>query len=72
MVEIGDYFRPGQEVPDSGIYNVAHDGEHSPRHQVIALRGDRFPRCRVFGDAVRFRLVHLAPAVDGHDLFADS
>lgn len=72
MAEIGAYFHPGQEVPESGVYNVAHDGEHTPRHQVIALRGDLFPVCRVCGQAVCFRLVHLAPAVDRHDLFAAS
>jgi hypothetical protein len=39
-------FKPGDVVPESGIYNVTHDPRHAASHQVTCIEGDRFPPCR--------------------------
>jgi YjzC-like protein len=46
MADIGDTFRPGEKVPNSGIYDVIHDGAHKDRHQVTCVKNDPFPSCR--------------------------
>ena len=46
-------YKPGQLVPISGIYNVVHIG-HRPDHEVIAIRGEEFPPCRVCRADVTF------------------
>jgi hypothetical protein len=48
-------FRPGEQVPASGVYVVAHDG-HRPEHAVTLLENEKFPPCSVCADQVRFRL----------------
>jgi hypothetical protein len=51
-------FRPGQMVPISGLYTVAHE-RHRTEHQVLAVRGDEFPACRVCKSAVRFFVAEI-------------
>jgi hypothetical protein len=46
-------YKPGQLVPISGVYTVVHIG-HRPDHEVIALRGEEFPACRVCRTSVSF------------------
>ena len=46
-------YRPGQLVPISGIYTVVHIG-HRADHEVIAIRGEEFPPCRLCGSEVVF------------------
>ncbi len=46
-------YKPGQLVPISGIYTVVHV-KHRPDHQVIAIRGDQLPHCRVCRANVTF------------------
>jgi hypothetical protein len=58
-------FVPGQMVPISGVYTVVHQ-THREEHQVIAIRGEEFPLCRVCNDQVRFRVAQLVPHVT-HD-----
>jgi hypothetical protein len=53
-------FAPGQMVPISGVYTVVHQG-HRKEHEVIAIRGEEFPLCRICNDEVRFRVVQVAP-----------
>jgi CheY-like chemotaxis protein len=48
-------FRPGEAVPESGIYKAIHARHRAP-HQVLALAGTPFPACRYCGRAVRFRV----------------
>jgi hypothetical protein len=48
-------FRPGETVPENGIYRVTHDA-HRLMHEATLLKGDRFPRCRQCKDGVRFEL----------------
>jgi hypothetical protein len=46
MASIGDEFKPGEEVPHSGIYRVIHDPRHAQEHEVTCVHGKRFPPCR--------------------------
>lgn len=46
-------YKPGQLVPISGIYTVVHIA-HRPDHEVVAIRGEEFPACRVCRVSVSF------------------
>lgn len=48
-------YRPGEYVPDSGIYRVTHE-EHRLMHEATLLAGDRFPLCKQCKRRVRFEL----------------
>jgi hypothetical protein len=53
-------FRPGQIVPQSGIYTVTHDPAHADTpHEVTVIKGRRFPTCR-HCKGIRFELAHAA------------
>ena len=61
-------FRPGEEVPKSGIYRVTHCGHHHD-HEVTCFSGERFPECHECRDGVRFALLMAAHAVWRHAHF---
>lgn len=48
-------YRPGDLVPESGVYRVTHDA-HRLMHEATLLAGDRFPLCRQCKVSVRFEL----------------
>jgi hypothetical protein len=48
-------YRPGDLVPESGVYRVTHD-LHRLMHEATLLVGDRFPLCRQCKMSVRFEL----------------
>lgn len=48
-------YRPGELVPESGIYRVTHES-HRLMHEATLLEGNRFPICRQCRDSVRFEL----------------
>jgi hypothetical protein len=58
-------FRPGDQVPVTGIYSVTHH-QHRVPHDVFATGGEAFPCCRRCGDRVSFTLVQSANRID-HD-----
>lgn len=58
-------FKPGQMVPISGLYTVVHQ-KHRAEHEVLAIRGDEFPGCRVCKDEVRFYVAQVIPYIT-HD-----
>jgi CheY-like chemotaxis protein len=65
MVRDGsETYKPGNIVPESGIYIVTHK-KHRPRHQNLLLRGQKFPRCRTCGEAVRFQPLRVAATFPG-------
>ena len=64
MATIGDIFKPGEEVPHSGIYLVIHDPAHAQPHEVTCVHGKRFPPCRGCQHP-RFKLVKAAQHIDG-------
>jgi hypothetical protein len=69
MAAIGDQFKPGQEVPHSGIYRVVHDTNHAAEHEVTCVYGKHFPPCNHCGHHVRFVLVRAAKHIELHDDF---
>jgi hypothetical protein len=69
MASAGDEFKPGEEVPHSGIYRVVHDPNHDAEHEVTCVYGKRFPPCRYCGHHVRFVLVRKAQHIDSHANF---
>jgi hypothetical protein len=52
-------------VPISGLYTVVHEG-HRAEHEVLAIRGDEFPFCRVCKSEVRFYVTQVIPYIT-HD-----
>lgn len=65
---MSEQYRPGQEVPTSGIYDVFHYN-HSIGHQVTCVKGEPFPPCRDCGHGVRFSLAVAAHHVRNHEYF---
>lgn len=65
------FFLPGATIPESGIYEVTHDGEHRATHESVMVRGDAFPFCDVCEDRVRFRVVRTAPYIFEDEDFID-
>lgn len=68
MASIGDIFKPGQDVPHSGIYRVIHDPNHAQEHEVTCAFGKKFPPCHGCVHP-RFVLVRAAHHVDTHEHF---
>ncbi len=68
MPSLGDVFKAGDQVQNSGIYRVIHDPAHDQPHEVTCLYGRRFPQCRGCQHA-RFTLVRGAESVDGNGHF---
>jgi len=56
-------FKPGEIVPQSGIYRITHDPSHTDPHEVTVIEGRRFPPCHNC-KGVRFELVHAARHID--------
>lgn len=56
-------FRPGEVVPESGIYEVLHDADHRQAHDAVMIMGNRFPSCEGCNERVRFRIVRTAPYI---------
>ena len=69
MATVGDTFKPGEKVPNSGIYDVVHDTVHHDRHQVTCVYAEPFPPCRRCGNSVRFRLAISAIHLNSHEHF---
>ena len=57
-------YRPGDPVPQTGVYRVVHDG-HRTEHEATLLNGGQFPHCTRCGDKVRFFLVRAAAPIQG-------
>ena len=56
-------FRPGQIVPESGVYRITHDAHHADMpHEVTVIKGRRFPTCR-HCKGITFELVYAAKHV---------
>lgn len=62
-------YKPGQQVPRSGIYKVVHDRVHYDVHEVTCVFGEHFPPCNHCGDHPRFQLVRYAQHVKTHEHF---
>jgi len=55
-------YKTGEEIPTSGVYRVTHS-EHRLPHEVMLLRGEKFPKCQACSDAVAFRLLRAAKEI---------
>jgi len=63
-------FKPGDKVPQSGIYQVAHY-QHRMPHEAVITDQHPFPTCRVCGARVRYKLSRGAdPIEDDRDFGA--
>lgn len=63
-------FRPGEQIPDSGVYLVVHR-EHRPTHEATLVAGKPFPPCARCGKVVRFRLLRNASSIEMDADFGD-
>ena len=68
MASVGDVFKSGDDVPDSGIYKVIHDPIHAQEHEVTCVYGKKFPPCRGCPHP-RFVLTRAAQHIDTHEHF---
>src|SRR5260370_35996923 len=59
--------RPGNTVPQSGIYRVDHDVRHTQPHEVTAIQGETFPPCRNCGHGVTYTLIRAALHISGRE-----
>ena len=64
----GQTHETGAVVPETGIYRVVHSSHRLP-HEVVILKGQRFPKCQRCSDRVYFELVHPAPDLFRHTTF---
>jgi len=70
MATVGDIFKPGEEVRNSGIYKVVHDSKHAAEHEVACVYGKKFPPCNHCGHHVRFVLLRAARHISSSDHFS--
>ena len=68
MANIGDIFKPGDKVENSGIYKVIHDPAHTQNHEVTCIAHKTFPPCRDCRHP-RFELVRKAIHIEVDDNF---
>lgn len=73
MAHEREEFQAGEKVPISGIYDVIHDkldgDAHAQQHQVTAIAGSVFLRCKGCQGWVRFRLHQAAEHIEAHEHF---
>jgi CheY-like chemotaxis protein len=49
-------YKPGELVPETGVYRVLH-GRHRSPHESILCEGEAFPTCKKCREDVRFELL---------------
>lgn len=60
---MAEEFKPGQIVPESGVYRITHDPVHTDAlREVTVIKGRRFLTCR-HCKGITFELVHAAKHV---------
>ncbi len=62
-------YKPGDQIPSSGLYKCTHRNGHAPAHEVTALFGETFPACKTCGYKVTFELIYAAVHVRAHPQF---
>ena len=65
-------YKPGEDVPLTGVYKVSHWDNHHHHTKLICLSGERFPPCNVCGERVQFRLDRPHHSSAEHWLFSTS
>jgi hypothetical protein len=60
-------YKPGEIVPQFGIYTITHDPAHAGvPHELKVIKGRRFPTCR-YCKEVTFEVAHTAKHVSEID-----
>jgi ATP-dependent DNA ligase len=60
---VAQEYKPGEIVPQSGIYTITHDPAHAGMpHEVTVIKDRRFPTCR-YCRGISFELAHAAKHV---------
>jgi hypothetical protein len=69
-------WKPGDTVDYTGVYSVRHGNEHklsssqyTLQHQVICMKGGKFPLCNHCGDQPRFNLVGSGEPIEQNEHF---
>jgi len=62
-------YKPGEEVPESGIYKITHDKNHAESDEVTSIAGKEFPPCKDCGHHPKFKLVRAAHHLENHGHF---
>jgi len=63
-------YSPGEEVVESGLYEVCHYNE--PRANVILTANEIFAQCRKCGEKVRYKLLQAVPHISEDPDFLES
>ena len=56
------HFKPGEAVPESGVYTVVHE-KHRQKHSATIFKGEHFPQCAHCGKNVRFVLLRRSTPI---------
>ena len=67
---MAEEFKPGEKVPQSGIYRVIHDNAHAEPHEVTCVTGEPFPPCNSCGHP-KFVLVRAAHHITDDENFKE-
>lgn len=67
MTTRGVLYKPGDRVPESGIYKVVHFHDHHAAQEVTCIAGQTFPACRWCGERVRFESIREANYIEIDD-----
>ena len=68
---IQQQWKPGDAVPESGLYQVLHSRCTSNVREATFVIGQQLPPCRICGSRVRFQLKQAIPHIsEDHDFKA--
>lgn len=61
------HYTPGQNAPVTGLYRVHHGATHREDHDVVIIRGEEFPACRLCKGQVTYTIKQQASHIT-HDI----
>ena len=71
VMDFSSNYRPGDPVPETGVYRVYHHA-HRLAHSVIICKGGKFPKCARCGALVSFAHVADINAIERDRDFEDT
>lgn len=54
-------YATASRVPQTGIYEIIHHGQHREAHEAVLIAGNPIPRCEGCGEPVELRLLRSVP-----------
>jgi len=54
-------YATASRVPQTGIYEIIHHGQHREAHEAVLIAGNPIPRCEGCGEAVELRFLRSVP-----------